>query len=99
MDQNTLKERRKKIYILLKIIKHLTDSPTKSYDAKYAVEMTFHHNKEPSEIYGNALAEVMNHRMIRGLYDLNNVHPDLRKLGVTGIVLHDNTVEFKGNKH
>ena len=98
MDQDTLKERRKKIYILLKIIKFLTDSPIKSYDAKYAVEMTFQ-IKEPSEIYGNALAEVMNHRMIRGLYDLNNVHPDLRKLGVTGIVLHDNTLEFKGNKH
>ena len=98
MDQDTLKERRKKIYILLKIIKYFTDSPTKSYDAKYAVEKIFG-NKEPSEIYGNALAEVMNHRMIRGLYDLNNVHPDLRKLGVTGIVLNENTLEFKGNKH
>ena len=80
-------------------MKVITDSRrVKSYEAKYAVEMTFQINKKPSDIYGEALEKVMKYQNIRGLYDIYNVHPDLRELGVTEIVLQDNTVDFRGKK-
>ena len=83
------------MYALLKILKFAMDSDAKSYDAKYAVDMSFR-NKEPSDIFGKALEEVLKHKKICGLFNGSNVHPDLKKLGVTEIRLKDNEVDFRG---
>ena len=96
MDGRTLKGKRKDVYALLKILKYTMDSDVKSYDAKYSVDMTFG-NKEPSNIFGNALEEVLKHKNIRGHFNGSNVHPDLKKLGVTNIVLKDKEIDFQGN--
>ena len=95
MDEDTLSGNRKAVYALLKMFKYIMDSKAKSYDAKYSVEMVFG-NKEPSDIFGKALDEVLIHKNIRGLFNGSNVNPDLRKLGVTEIILKDNEVDFRG---
>ena len=95
MDENTLKGKKKHVYALMKIFKYAMDSEAKSYDAKYAVEMTFG-NKNPSIIFGEALVEVLEHKNLWGLFNGTNVHPDLKQLGVTEIVLKDNEVDFRG---
>ena len=79
MDEWTLKGKRKEVYALLKILKYAMDSDAKSYDAKYSVEMIFQ-NKEPSDMYGNALEEVLKHKNIRGHFNGSNVHPDQQNL-------------------
>ena len=97
MDEDTLSGKRKEVYALLKILKYAWDvHQAKSYDAKYAVEMTFR-IKDPSDILGNALEEVLKHKNIRGHFNDSNVHPDLKKQGVTKIVLKDNGIDFQGN--
>ena len=95
MDENTLKGERKAVYALLKILKYAMDSEAKSYDAKYAVEMIFG-NQDPSDICGKALNEVLMHKNIRGLFDGCKVHPDLKELGVTEIMLNENGIYFRG---
>ena len=82
MDETTLKGKRKAVYALLKMFKYIMDSKAKSYDAKYSVEMIFK-IKEPSNIFGQALKEVLMYKNIQGLFNGNKVHPDLKELGVT----------------
>ena len=94
MDERTLKEKRRYVYALLKIFKYAMNSEAKSYDAKYAVEMTFRIN-DPSNIFGEALKEVLMHKNIRGLFNGSNIHPDLKELGVTEIIFDDNEVYFR----
>ena len=73
------------------------DSPAKSYDAKYAVEMVFRNNNVPSSNnLGKALKEVMEFKTIRGKFDGQHVHQDLKNLGVTEIILGEDHVDFKG---
>ena len=96
MDEWTLQGKKKEVYALLKILKYAMDSDVKSYDAKYSVEMIFQ-NKEPSDIHGNALEEVLKHKNVRGHFNDSNVHPDLKKLGVTKIVLKANEIDFQCN--
>ena len=95
MDEHTLEGKRKKVYALLKMFKYIMDSKAKSYDAKYSIEMVFN-IKEPSDIFGKALEEVLMHKNIRGLFNGSNVHPDLKKLGISEILLKDNEVDFRG---
>ena len=96
MDEDTLEGKRRDVYALLKIFKYAMDSEAKSYDAKYAVEMTFGF-KDPSDIFGKALKEeVLMHKSIRGLLNGSKVHADLKKLGITEIKLNDNDVDFRG---
>ena len=71
------------------------EKKAKSYDAKHAVEMIFT-NQEPYDIFGEALKEVLEHKNLRGLFNGTNVHPDLKKLVVTEILLKDNGADFRG---
>ena len=95
MDETTLLGKRKAVYALLKILKFAMDSDAKTYDVKYALEMIFK-IKEPSNIFGHALKEVLMYKNIQGLFNGNKVHPDLKELGVTEIILKENEVDFRG---
>ena len=93
MDQDTLSGARKDVYVLAKIIKYATGSKAKSYQLKWAVDDIFL-NKEPSEDnLGGALREVMEHPVVRGTF--GGVHDDLKKLGVTKVVVRDNEIDFE----
>ena len=66
MKANTLSGCKKSLYILMKIIKKLTDSPAKSYQMKNAVGQVFM-NKLPDENdLGSEALVVMKQRDIRG---------------------------------
>ena len=66
MDETTLAGSRKPLYILMKIIKKLTDSSAKSYQLKNVVSGLYR-NKYPDENnLGTAAERVMKHRDIRG---------------------------------
>ena len=96
MDERTLRGANKDIYVLMKIMRYVMDSEVKSYDCKYAVEMFFGNNKASGDSLGKELKAVMEYKTLRGKFDDHNVHQELRKLGVTEIVLMDDQVHFKG---
>ena len=83
-----------KIYQLLKILKYLTGSSTSSYKIKYAVHETFWYKEPLTETVGDDLKKVIEHELMHGSF--NSVRKDLKDLGITGIVLHKDSVEFQG---
>ena len=97
MKSNTLKGTKRDVYILAKMVKYFTGSGAKSYECKYAVDSVLY-NKEPAmDKLGEALLKVLNHETIRGKFE--GVHKDLRKLGVTKVVICENGIKFEGNYH
>ena len=97
MDSDTLAGNKRLVYVMIKVIKYLTGSPAKSFECKYAVRIVLR-NKEPTmDKIGEAIREVINHDTIRGKF--GGVHEELRKLGVTKIIIGDNGLNFKGNYH
>ena len=93
MDQNTLAGTRKKIYQLLKILKFLTNSPAKSYDCKFAVELIFR-NKMPAENeLGKGLKEVMEHHTIKGKF--TKIRKELLDQGIISIRIGELGFEFE----
>ena len=97
MDEQTLKGTRRLVYTLAKMVKYFTGSGAKSYECKYAVRLVLY-NKEPAmDKLGEALRKVLNHPTIRGMFE--GVHKDLRKLGVTKVVICENGIKFEGNYH
>ena len=93
MNTQTLRGTRRQVYALIKVLKYLTGSSTKSYECKFAVH-TVLINKEPTNI-GQAIRDVINYKNIRGKF--NSVHQDLKNLGVTKIEIGDNSLNFEGN--
>ena len=93
MDQYTLAGTKKKIYQLLKITKYITDSPAKSYDCKFAVQMIFR-NKMPAENeLGKGLKEVMEHHTIKGKF--TKIRKELLDQGITRIRIGELGFEFE----
>ena len=97
MQEQTLGGTRRLVYTLAKMVKYFTGSGAKSYECKFAVHNVLH-NKEPTkDKLGEALLKVLNHETIRGKFE--GVHKDLRKLGVTKVVICENGIKFEGNYH
>ena len=94
VDEVTLRGARKQIYILLKVMKFLTDAPVTSYKIKYAIHNTFL-NKEPVvDGIGNSLKKVMNHQWIRGCFE--SVRKELKELGIEKIIPGRDSLDFVG---
>ena len=97
MDKQTLEGTRRIVYTLTKMVKYFTGSGVKSFECKFAVRLVLH-NKEPAvDQIAEALRKVLNHPTIRGKF--GGVHEDLRKLGVTKIVICENGINFEGNNN
>ena len=95
MHKQTLEGTRRLVYTLTKMVKYFTGSSVKSYECKFAVYLVLM-NKEPTmDQIAEALRKVLNHPTIRGKF--GGVHEDLRKLGVTKIVICENGINFEGN--
>ena len=95
MNEQTLEGTRRLVYTLTKMVKYFTGSGVKSFECKFAVRLVLH-NKEPAvDQIAEALRKVLNHPTIRGKF--GGVHEDLRKLGVTKIVICENGINFEGN--
>ena len=80
MNEETLKEKKLDLYVILKIIKYCTGSSARSYQCKYAVNEVFA-NIDSIEALGAAINKVIHYYTIRGKF--SSVHPELAAKGVT----------------
>ena len=93
MRYETLKGRKMDAYVLLKILKHCTDSPAKSYQLKYAVERVYlNKNIDNTKDLGRAIKEIIHHYSIRGKF--SSVHPDLAAEGITRVEVGEEGLHF-----
>ena len=92
LDDDTLKGTKEDVYVNMKILKSCTNSKTKSFELKFAVDMELN-NKNPSEMgMGPAIRLVMKHTRINGKFD--DIHPELRDVGFTGVEVTDQGFKF-----
>ena len=76
----------------MKVLKSCTDSKSKSFEIKFAVDRVLV-NMDPDKIeLGPAIRLVMKHPKIRGKY--NSIHPDLEEMGITGVEVTDQGFKF-----
>ena len=97
MDERTLHETRKQVYVLLKVLKYCTGSSVRSYDCKLAVHKVLGMTGKsvPEDKFGEAIRDVINCKDLRGKFD--GVHKDLKNLGVTKVEVVDDGLDFLGN--
>ena len=84
MSDQTLMGKKLKVYAMLKILKYCTNSPARSYQLKFALNMALG-NKTDEDIgaLGTALLDVIYFLTIRGKF--SSVHPDLAAEGILGV--------------
>ena len=90
-----MKDRRKDIYAVIKILKYCTNSSIKSYMAKFAMEMSVIVTLSHTLDMGSAIRRVLNHWSIRGQF--SSVHPDLRKEGIRRVEVVEEGLHFIRN--
>ena len=80
-------------YVLLKILKYCTDSPARSYQLKYAVDLVFFNKSiHRTEDLGTAMKEIIHYETIRGKF--SSVHPDLAAEGITRVEVGEEGLHF-----
>ena len=68
MSDTTLRGPKLDVYILLKILKIITDSAAKSYEVKYSLNLVYINSLPDEEKLGEAALTVMDYKMIKGKY-------------------------------
>ena len=97
MRDETIKERKMDVYVLLKILKYCTDSPSRSYQLKYAVDRAFVNKRiDSTEDLGKGIKEIIHHKTIRGKF--SSVHPDLMAEGITRVEVGGEGFQFITDK-
>ena len=94
MDEETLKENKLDVYVILKIIKYCTGSSARSYQCKYAVNEMLA-NIDSIEELGAAIKKVIHYYTIRGKF--SSVHPDLVAEGITRVEVGEEGLHFITN--
>ena len=79
-NENTLWGLNLSLYVLIKILKFCTGSPTKSYQSKFAIHDVLGNSGAPVEELGRGIQEVIHHNKLRGKF--SSVHPELRQEGI-----------------
>ena len=93
MSDQTLKEGKLDVYVLLKILKYCTGSSCRSYQCKYAVNRAFSIKSiESMEEVGAAIKEVIQYHTIRGKF--SSVHPDLMAEGIARVEVGEEGLHF-----
>lgn len=93
LNEKTLRNRKRDIYVLSKMLKWLTGSSAKSYQVKYALWVEINNRLDINEEeMGAVLGQVINNKAIRGKF--GSVHPDLRAQGVTRVEVGDQGIIF-----
>ena len=84
------------VYVLIKILKTCTDSSAKSYQCKYSVQEILV-GVDPDKIgVGKAIKKVLEYKTIRDKF--SSVHPDLAKMGFSGVEVTDGGFKFIRNQ-
>ena len=94
MNEQTLKEKKLDVYVILKIIKYCTGSSARSYQCKYAVNDVLT-NIDSVEGLGAAIKKVCHYYTIRGKF--SSVHPDLAAEGITRVEVGEEGLHFITN--
>ena len=92
MNEQTLKEKKLDLYVILKIIKYCTGSSARSYQCKYAVNDAFMNKEIRSVDMGAAIKKVIHFKTIRGKF--SSVHPDLAAEGITRVEVGEEGLHF-----
>ena len=95
MRDETLKERKLEVYVLLKILKYCTGSSARSYQCKFAMNIAAEFgNKgiESMEEVGPALKKIIHYKTLRGKF--SSVHPDLAAEGIIKVDLAEEGLRF-----
>ena len=93
MKDQTLKERKLEVYVLIKILKYCTGSSAKSYQCKFAMDRAFSNKSiESLEEVGPAIKRIIQYRTLRGKF--SSVHPDLAVEGITKVEVGEEGLFF-----
>ena len=93
MRDETLQGQKLYAYVLLKVLKYCTGSSARSYQCKYAVDITFGNKTiERMEEVGAAIKEIIHFKTIRGKF--SSVHPDLAAEGITRVEVGEEGLHF-----
>ena len=95
MNEQTLKEKKLDLYVILKIIKYCTGSSARSYQCKYVVNNVFM-NIDSIEELGAAIKKVIQYHTIRGKF--SSVHPDLAAEGITRLDVGEKGLYFNSDQ-
>ena len=91
MNEQTLRENKLDVYVILKIIKYCTGSSARSYQCKYAVNQVLWTIDSLEEL-GAAIKKVIHYYTIRGKF--SSVHPDLVAEGITRVEVGEEGLHF-----
>ena len=93
MRDETLKGKKMDGYVLLKILKYCTGSPSRSYQLKFAIEEVLKNkNLKGIKGIGDAIKRIIYHKTIRGKF--SSVHPDLAAEGITRVEVGEEGLHF-----
>ena len=93
LRNDTLRGSKLHVYVLMKLLKSLTDGDVTSYKIKWAVEKMLMNILDLDESrIGWAIRQTMKNRSIRGRF--GGIHPKLGELGYTGIEVTDTGLRF-----
>ena len=96
MRDETLKEKKLDVYLLVKILKYCTGSSARSYQCKFALQQVLSNKSIDSmEEVGAAIKEIIQYMTIRGKF--SSVHPDLVAEGITGVKVEEEGLHFIRN--
>ena len=73
MSDTTLRGPKLDVYILLKILKIITDSAAKSYEVKFSLNSVYFNSLPDEEKLGEAALTVMDFLMLKGKYFVYNL--------------------------
>ena len=91
VGDQTLEGSRTSIYVLLKMLKSFTSSTIKSYQIKFAMEMSLLGSASTLG-FCTAIRSVIDHWTIR--HKFSSVHPDLRRQGIVKVQVGEEGLEF-----
>ena len=93
MRDKTLMGKKLEAYVIIKILKYLTNSEAKSFQVKKTVNDVFlNRDINVMEEVGRAIKEILQHKNIRGKF--SGVHPDLEKEGIVGVEVGEEGLHF-----
>ena len=93
MRDGTLRGKKLHAYIIMKILKYCTDSPSRSFQIKFAVEEALkNENIDDIEKLGPAIKRIMHHKTVRCKF--SSVHPDLAAEGITRVEVGEEGLHF-----
>ena len=93
MNDHTLEGRQMDVYVLLKILKYCTGSPSRSYQIKYELNDVFSNKTiDSTKDLGSAIKKVIHHGTLRGKF--SSVHPDLAAEGITRVEVGEEGLHF-----